>query len=75
MRLLGQNETMADPQDIETSPKIPRALKVDKVLKIYNKDTVYKMEFYRLADETDRFTFSCTTKRVTRKFVGTISFH
>ena len=55
MRLLGQNETMADPQDIETSPKIPRALKVDKVLKTYNKDNVYKMEFYRLADETDPF--------------------
>ena len=42
---LAENEIMAGPQDIETSPKIPRT---------YNED-VCKMEFYELADETDPF--------------------
>ena len=28
---LAENETMAKPQDIETTPKIPRTLKVHKV--------------------------------------------
>ena len=41
--------------DIETSPKIPIALKVHKVLRTYNEDNVCKMEFYELADETDPF--------------------
>ena len=30
---LAENEIMAEPQDIETSPKIPRTLKVHKVLR------------------------------------------
>ena len=46
---------MVEPQDIETSPKIPRTLKVQKVLKTYSEDNVCKMEFYKLADETDSF--------------------
>ena len=46
---------MAEPQDIEASPKIPRTLKVHKVLRTYNEDNVCKMEFYKLADETDLF--------------------
>ena len=45
---------MAAPQDIETSPKIPRALKVHKVLRTYN-EYVCKIEFCELADETDPF--------------------
>ena len=43
---------MTEPQDIITSPKIPRTL---KVLRTYNEDNVCKMEFYELADETDPF--------------------
>ena len=43
---------MTEPQDIITSPKIPRTL---KVLRTYNEDKVCKMEFYELADETDPF--------------------
>ena len=46
---------MAEPQDIETSPKNPRTLKVHKVLRTYNEDNVWKMEFYELADETGSF--------------------
>ena len=46
---------MAKPQDIQTSPKIPRTLKVHKVLRSYNEDNVCKMEFYELADKTDPF--------------------
>ena len=52
---LAENEIMAEPQDIETSPKIPRTLKVHTVLRTYNEDNVRKMEFYELADETDPF--------------------
>ena len=52
---LAENEIMAEPQDIETSPKIKRTLKVHKVLRTYNEDNVCKMEFYELADETDPF--------------------
>ena len=52
---LAENEIMAEPQDIETSPKIPRTLKVHKVLRTYNEDSVCNMEFYELADETDPF--------------------
>ena len=44
---------MAEAQDIETSPKIPRTLKVHEVLGTYNEDNVCKMEFYELADKTD----------------------
>ena len=33
---LAEDEIMAEPQDIETSPKIPRTLKVRKVLRTYN---------------------------------------
>ena len=46
---------MAEPQDIETSPKIPRTLKIHKVFGTYNKDNVFKIEFYELADQTDPF--------------------
>ena len=50
-----KNEIMAEPKDIETSPKIQRPLKVDKVLRTSNKDSVCKIEFYKLADKTDPF--------------------
>ena len=40
---LAENEIMAEPQDIETSPKIPRKLKAHKVLRTYNED-VCKMD-------------------------------
>ena len=78
---LTENEIMAEPQDFVT--KIPGALKVHKVLRTYNEDNVCKMEFYELADETDPFHIQwyrkeCnpgTAKSVTRKFVGTTSFH
>ena len=43
---------MTETQDINTSPKIPRTL---KVLRTYNEDNVCKMEFYELADETGLF--------------------
>ena len=52
---LTKNEIMAEPQHIETSPKIPQALKVHNVLRTYNEDNVCKIEFYELADETDPF--------------------
>ena len=52
---LAENEIMAEPQDIETLTKIPRTLKVHKVLRTYNEGNVRKMEFYELADETDPF--------------------
>ena len=52
---LAENEIMAEPQDIETLTKIPRSLKVHKVLRTYNEGNVRKMEFYELADETDPF--------------------
>ena len=52
---LAENEIMAEPQDIETSPKIPRTLKIHKVFGTYNKDNVFKIEFYELADQTDPF--------------------
>ena len=52
---LAENEIMAEPQDIETSPKIKRTLKVHKVLRTYNEDNVCEMEFYKLADERDPF--------------------
>ena len=42
---LFENEIMAEPQDIKTSPKIPRTLKFHNVLRTYNED-VCKMEFY-----------------------------
>ena len=52
---LTKNEIMAEPQHIETSPKIPQTLKVHNVLRTYNEDNVCKIEFYELADETDPF--------------------
>ena len=52
---MAENEIMAEPQDIETSPKIPRRLKVHKFVRTYNEDNVYKIEFYKLADETNPF--------------------
>ena len=52
---LAENEIMAEPQDIETLTKIPRTLKVHKVLRTYNEGNVRKMGFYELADETDPF--------------------
>ena len=63
---------MTEPQDIITSPKIPRTL---KVLRTYNEDNVCKMEFYELADETDPFHIQWYRKRPIRKFVSIISFH
>ena len=71
---LAENKIMAEPQDIETSPKIPRTLKVQKCLRNYNKGNICKMEFYKFVDGTDPFHISDTAKRATRKFVGTISF-
>ena len=52
---LAENEIMTETEDIETSPKIPRTLKVHKVLRTYNEDNVCKMKFYELAEETDSF--------------------
>ena len=52
---LTENETIAESQDINTSWKIPKRLKVYKVLRNYNKDNVYQMEFYELANKTDPF--------------------
>ena len=46
---------MAESQDIETSPKIPRTLKVHKVLRTYNEEAVCKIDSYELADKTDPF--------------------
>ena len=61
---LTENEIMAEPQDIETSPKITRTLKVHKVLRTYNEDFLTSL----LTKQT-RFTFSGTTKRTNWKFV------
>ena len=52
---LAENDIVAEPQDIKTSPKIPKALKVHKVLRNYNEENVCKMEFYELAAETKQF--------------------
>ena len=52
---MAENEIMAEPQGIETSPKIPRTLKVHKILRTYNEDNVCEMKSYELADETDPF--------------------
>ena len=52
---LAENDIVAEPQDIKTSPKIPKALKVHKVLRNYNEENVCKMEFYELAAETKPF--------------------
>ena len=38
---LVENEIMAEPQDMETSPKMPRTLKVHKVLRTYNEDKMF----------------------------------
>ena len=72
---LAKSEIVAEPQDIKTSTKILRTLKVRKVLKTYNEDNVCKMEFYELADKKEPFHISGAANRTTRKFVGTISFH
>ena len=73
---LAENEIMAEPQDIEASPKIKRTLKVHKVLRTYNEDNVCKIEFYKLADETDPFHIQWYRKEGDQEdFVGTISFH
>ena len=52
---LDEYEIMAKPQDIGTSPKISRTLKVHNVLTTYDDDNVCKMEFYKLADKTNPF--------------------
>ena len=52
---LAENKIMAEPLDIETSPKISRTLKVHKVLRTYKEDNVCKMECYELGDKTDPF--------------------
>ena len=46
---------MAEPQVIETSPKISRTLKAHEVFRTYNDTNVCKMEFYDLANKTDPF--------------------
>ena len=66
---------MTEPHDIETSLKIPRTLKVHKVLRTYNEDNVCKMEFYELADETDPLLIQWYRKDGDGNFVGTIAFH
>ena len=38
---LVENGIMAEPQDMETSPKMPRTLKVHKVLRTYNEDKMF----------------------------------
>ena len=40
---LTENKIMEEPQDIETSPKIPRTVKVHKVLSTYNEDNACKI--------------------------------
>ena len=74
---LAENEIMAEPQNIQTSPIIPRTSKVHKVLRTYNEDNVMfvKWSFMNLLTKPTCFTFSGTAKRATWKFVGTISFH
>ena len=69
------NEIMTESQDIETSLKISRTLKVHKVLRTYNEDNVCKIEFYELTDETDPFHIQWYRKEGERKFLGTIGFH
>ena len=39
---LAKNEIMAEPQDIETSRKIPRTWKVHKVLRTYNEGAYWQ---------------------------------
>ena len=67
---LAENEIMEEPQYIETSPQIPRTLKVHKVLRTYNEDNVCKMEFYELADETDLFLIQWYRREGDRKVFG-----
>ena len=52
---LAENDIVAEPQDIKMSPKIPKALKVYKVLRNYSEENVCKMEFCKLAAETKPF--------------------
>ena len=61
---LADNEIMAEPQDIETSPKIPRTLK-ELTMKIM----FVKWSFTSLLTYSCKtcFTFSGTAKRATRK--------
>ena len=72
---LAENEIMAETEDIETSPKIPRTLKVHKVLRTYHEDNICKMEFYKLAEEKDPFNIQWYCKEVDPKVCGRISFH
>ena len=44
---LAENEIMTEPQDTQTSPKIPRTLKVHKVLRNYNEYNACKMQALR----------------------------
>ena len=67
---LAENEIMAESQDIKTSPKIPRTLKVHKVLRTYNEDNVYKIDFYVLADKTDPFYIEWFRKQGDREACG-----
>ena len=55
MPLLGLKQNHGRTSRYRTSPKIPRTSKVPKVLRTYNEDNVFKMEFYELADKTDSF--------------------
>ena len=64
---LAENEIMTETEDIETSPKIPRTLKVHKLIM---KIIFVKWSFTSLLTKQTRLTFSGTAKRSTRKFVG-----
>ena len=66
---LAENEIMTESQDIKTSPKILRTLKVHKVLRTYHED-VCKMEFYEFADETDPFHIKWYRKESTPEVCG-----
>ena len=63
---LADNEIMAEPQDIETSPKIPRTLKVHNVLRTIMKMFI-KWSFMSLLTKQTHFTFSGSAKKATRK--------
>ena len=63
---LTEKKIMAEPQDIETSPKIPRTLKVHKILRM--KIMFAKQILTSWLTKQVSFTVTGTAKRVTRKF-------
>ena len=60
---LAENEIMAKPQDIKTSPKIPRTLKFIKFYELIMKIMFVKWSFTSLLTKQTRFTFSGIAKR------------